>query len=184
MTIFYSPSKVAFYDTDIVSVVAPDDAVPTTPELRAAMIAALGRGCSINIDPDGNLYAVEPPASVVLARERAAAQVRIAAACANALTSGFKSSATGREMFYPSSDADQRNLQASANVALSAPSTWSTGLWCEGDTWAFVAHNAEEVGIVLRDWVAFRDAQQQHYAALLTQIATVDDPEALAALTW
>ncbi|VVE55260.1 hypothetical protein PCO31111_05027 [Pandoraea communis] len=180
MPILFSPSKAAFYDTDIVSVVAPDDAVITTPEARADMIAALGRGCAISVSADGALVTVDPPISEL----KSALIAQLYASCQRAIYAGFSSAALGADHFYPTADLDQRNLQSAVLAGQGQTGEWSTPLWCQsGNAWTFGAHSAAQLTQVNADWVAHRVSAQQRYVDLVAEVNAATEDQ-LSTITW
>lgn len=180
MPILFSPSKAAFYDTNIVSVVAPDDAVVTTPEARADMISALGRGCTISVAADGSLVIADPP----LSNRKSALIAQFYAACQSAIYAGFSSAALGASHFYPTADLDQRNLQSAVLAGQGQTGAWSTPLWCQSGTeWTFAPHSAAQLTQVNADWVAHRVSAQQRYLDLVAEINAATEDQ-LSAITW
>lgn len=75
--------------------------------------------------------------------------VLIEAACANAITEGFTSSALGAAYLYPSKASDQSNLQASVLASLfpGLAEDWTTPFWCQAadGSWAYRPHTAAQI---------------------------------------
>jgi hypothetical protein len=118
-----------------------------------------------------------------------ATQVQIlSGACAQALTSGFSSSALGSAYKYPSGLTDQLNLSSAIQASLipGITSNWTTTFWCQSSAgvWAFVSHTAAQIQQVQNDWNTARLALQSQYAALSTQVQNANSVDAVASVVW
>lgn len=128
---------------------------------------------------NGQLVApTPPPEAELLAQAKQAQSQLIYDACARAITAGYMSSALGYECEYASMHTDQANLLSLAQAGQGG------SVWCASkEGWTFVPHTAEQVTVVLTDWVRYRDAQQSKYAALLSQINAATTISAVQAIT-
>ncbi|WP_426399037.1 hypothetical protein ACN9M1_22340 [Ralstonia sp. R-29] len=135
---------------------------------------------------DGALGAPLPPtAEELLVQARTMQTIKLSTACADALTTGFTSSALGVALTYPSQDNDQRNLQSAVSAAATASPGWTIPLWCaDGDHWSFTSHTAAQLQQVNADWLAHRVAAQQKYADLVAKIKAATSIEEVQAITW
>ncbi|KAG0188577.1 hypothetical protein DFQ28_004622 [Apophysomyces sp. BC1034] len=123
-----------------------------------------------------------PTDAELLAAAKAAAIAALNTACRDEIAAGFSSSVVGREVFYPTTETDQRNLLSSALAA-----AWNAGekgrnvpLWCrQGDTWAYVTHTAEQVQRVNAAWVEFRTSAQQKYADATDRVSAATSVDAV-----
>ena len=142
-------------------------------------------GKTITADADGTPIAVDPVSLMTLSQVSAAQTIKISTACGASLIAGFTSSALGTEHAYPSQDDDQRNLQSAGSAAATASSTWATPIWCaSNDAWSFTPHTAAQVQQVNADWLAYRVATQQKYAALIAKINAATSIEEVQAIDW
>ncbi len=132
----------------------------------------------------GNLVA-EAPVSVLTAAQ--AARVRLlTAACAEAITGGFTSSALGSPHTYGSSATDQANMTASAVAALAGAATWKAQEWCaDGNgAWGFVAHDAKQIIQVHTDMTTMIAAARTRLAQLKADVAKESSIEGVKAVSW
>ena len=135
---------------------------------------------------DGALVAPLPPtAEELLVQARTMQTAKLSTGCAEALITGFTSSALGVALTYPSQDNDQRNLQSAVSAAATASPGWTIPLWCtDGDHWSFTSHTAAQLQQVNADWLAHRVAAQQKYADLIAQINAATSVEEVQAIHW
>jgi hypothetical protein len=119
-----------------------------------------------------------------------AAQIQLlSSACAQALVSGFTSSALGSAYIYPSGLIDQQNLSTAviSSMAPGLASTWTIPFWCSNSgAWALTPHTAAQIQQVGTDWQAAKSALQTQYATLIAQVqaATTTTVDAVAAIAW
>lgn len=180
----YSKSTGGFYDPAINNTI-PADAVQITGATYSALLAAQSQGKVITSDGAGNPIAIDPATLLTLPQAQAAQIAKISSACQAALVGGFTSSALGSAHTYPSQDADQRNLLSATMASQGQGSTWSTSLWCaNGTVWGLTPHTATQVQQVSADWLGYRQAQQQKYAALIAQINAATSVSAVQAINW
>ncbi|MEW1780572.1 hypothetical protein AB0305_00085 [Arthrobacter sp. NPDC080086] len=128
---------------------------------------------------------LQPTNEELLTQAQATQTAMVSTACAEALTTGFTSSALGVALTYPSQDNDQRNLQSAVSAAATASPGWTIPLWCtDGDHWSFTSHTAAQLQQVNADWLAHRVAAQQKYADLIAQINAATSIEEVQAIHW
>jgi hypothetical protein len=129
-------------------------------------------------------------APVSLAQAQASQAQALNAACANAIISGFTSSALGSAYTYPSGVVDQQNLTASVLASMlpnAAGAGWTTPFWCATGTpavWAWTNHTAAQIQQVGSDAKAAILALQSQNATLQAQVAAATTVDAVAAITW
>lgn len=112
----------------------------------------------------------------------------LTAACSDAITAGYPSSALGAEHDYPCKLTDQANMQASVIRSLlpGLASDWTTPFWCadaDGE-WARRPHTAAQIQQAGQDGVTHVLAQQDKLAALAASVAAAQTAEAIAAIVW
>ncbi|MBU9380630.1 DUF4376 domain-containing protein [Burkholderia gladioli] len=138
----------------------------------------------------GALTQTAPAATVdaQLAGGRAAQMAAITAACANAITAGFTSSALGAEHTYPASITDQQNLTASvlASIYPGLAANWTTPFWCAdaSGAWAYVEHTAAQIQQVGQDGKAAILAALTKKQQLTEQVAAATTLAAIQAVVW
>lgn len=153
-------------------------------------------GAAIPADPNNVDYqqyqawlsAGNTPTPISLA-EAQSKQIEInSAACSDAITSGFQSSALGSAHTYPSKVTDQQNLTASvvASLVPGNPSNWSTPFWCqdENGAWSYVNHSAAQIQQVGQDGKAAILAALSKNATLQAQVMAATSVSAVQAITW
>ena len=108
--------------------------------------------------PDSSLVAVMPPAIEL----RKAKESRIEALkldCTLSIVGNFFSDATGTRLRYGFEVIDQHNIMMAATAAMTQTpdSVWSVLLPCQdaSGNWSKVAHNAAQVGQVMREAVSY-----------------------------
>ena len=152
----------------ITQVVQPADVIAAMP-YRIGWIDITGVS---TVPTVGQAWTVTPP-SLPAGMATAIAAGRLRQACDAAIANGFPSSALGAARTYASNSTDQINLATAALASATAPSGWTTSLWCESaGAWAFASHSAAQVQQVMSDWVAFRVAQQTALAAAIAALST------------
>jgi hypothetical protein len=99
--------------------------------------------------------------------------------CAEAIVSGFASSALGSVYQYPSSLTDQQNQNTVANCA-------SGGLlWCSnGSTWELTDHTQPQAQAVIASFAAWLNACQGQLATLTQQVSAQTTAIAALAIAW
>lgn len=114
--------------------------------------------------------------------------VHIEAACANAITEGFISSALGAAYRYPSKASDQSNLQASVLASLfpGLAEDWTTPFWCQdaAGTWAYRPHTAAQIQRVGTDGKDAINACIARKIQLEEQLAKAKTLAEVEAITW
>ncbi|KVQ12477.1 hypothetical protein [Burkholderia ubonensis] len=172
----------AFYD----SIDSPvPEGVPAIEINDAEWQTCISQQGQWHVSSDALARVPPPTAAEQLASVKASAIAALSAACQAAILAGFTSSATGSATFYPTTDADQRNLQSSALAAAwsAGAEGWHVSLWCrQGDAWAYVEHTAQQVQQVNADWVTFRASAQQKYAAAIDQVNAATTADAVRAV--
>lgn len=112
----------------------------------------------------------------------------LSAACRQAITAGFESSALGEPHLYPSKETDQLNLAGSVTDSLLAdlPADWVTPFWCADSTgeWAMRPHTATQIQQVGREAKARVLRLMQHNAALAEQVQMAPDKAAVDQIVW
>ena len=126
-----------------------------------------------------------PDPALTLGQAQAAQEALLQAACQQAITGGFTSSALGSSHQYPSQLTDQQNLMANLAASQGAAAGWTVGIWCAASgAWSLQPHTAAELAQVNADWVASRSALQQHYASLVIKVQAATTVAAVQAITW
>lgn len=109
-------------------------------------------------------------------------------ACANAIVSGFTSSALGSAHTYPSGITDQQNLAASVLASLlpGVATNWTTPFWCADSTgkWGWTPHTAAQIQQVGTDGKAAVMACQSQNATLQAQVAAATTVDDVAKVVW
>ncbi|MBB2685135.1 UNVERIFIED_ORG: hypothetical protein GGD47_002723 [Rhizobium etli] len=127
-------------------------------------------------------------ASDDLAALKAVQIALLTAACAEAIVSGYASSALGSQHQYPSKVTDQINMMGSVTDSLlpGQPVNWSTPFWCadEAGAWAFRAHTAEQIQTAGADGKAHILTCQTKLGQLSAQVLAAASAEAVAAIGW
>lgn len=112
----------------------------------------------------------------------------LSAACRQAITAGFESSALGQPHLYPSKETDQLNLAGSVTDSLLAdlPADWVTPLWCADSAgeWAMRPHTAEQIQQVGREAKTRILSLMQHNAALAEQARLAPDKPSVDQIIW
>ncbi|ANM05217.1 hypothetical protein AMC78_CH03148 [Rhizobium phaseoli] len=112
----------------------------------------------------------------------------LTSACAEAILSGYSSSALGDEHQYPSKVTDQINMMGSVTDSLlpDQPAEWSTPFWCADETgaWAFRAHSAAQIQAAGADGKAHVLICQTKLGQLSAQVMAAASAEAVAAIGW
>ncbi|MCX5470463.1 hypothetical protein OSH04_01905 [Alcaligenes sp. A-TC2] len=112
----------------------------------------------------------------------------LSAACRQAITAGFESSALGAPHLYPSKETDQLNLAGSVADSLlpSEDASWSTPFWCADihGAWAMRPHTAGQIQQVGRKAKARILALMQHNAALAEQVQLAPDKPSVDQIVW
>jgi len=110
------------------------------------------------------------------------------AACANAIVSGFQSSALGAAYTYPSQPNDQSNLVGAVTDSMNPnnTSTWSCNFWCADSSgvWAMRPHTASQIQQVLADGVALRESYSSKLDSLVSQVQAATDAPTVQAIVW
>ena len=185
--LFYAKSTGGFYEPTVHGTNIPADAIDESKwsMTHAQLMDAQAAGKTITADVDGSPIAVDPISLMTLSQIQAAQATKASTACAEALTTGFTSSALGVALTYPSQDNDQRNLQSAVSAAATASPGWTIPLWCtDGDHWSFTSHTAAQLQQVNADWLAHRVATQQKYADLIAKINAASSIEEVQAIHW
>lgn len=174
---------------------APADAFPVSNADYAA---------AINLN-DGSSYTFSPPAgkakfgaisitpAVALTNAQLLTQAQdtqlkiLQTACQSAITSGFTSTALGASNFYGSLQTDQLNLQTmfAASQSSSPPSAYF--IYCSPtpeQNPPLTQHTQAQMLQVLADLNAWRTAQQQKYASLVTQVQAAKTVTAVQSVVW
>jgi hypothetical protein len=125
---------------------------------------------------------------VPLATAQATQSGILNSACAQAIVSGFTSSALGATYTYPSGLIDQQNLAASvlSSVMPNLAADWTTPFWCEDSNgnWAWISHTVAQIQQVGMDGkIAVLNYQNQN-AQLQAQVAAATTVDAVAAIVW
>jgi hypothetical protein len=125
---------------------------------------------------------------VPLAQAQALQANIVDSACANAIVSGFTSSALGSAYTYPSKTTDQQNLAASvlASILPGVTADWTTPFWCANSSgvWAWVTHTAAQIQQVGTDSKTAILNYQSQNAQLQAQIAAATTIDAVLAIVW
>jgi hypothetical protein len=153
-------------------------------------------GAQIPPDPRNGDYAAylawlaagNTPTPCGLAAVQSAQSQIITAACQQAITSGFQSSALGSAYTYPSQMTDQQNLAANvlSSVLPGLPGNWTTLQMCASASgvWGYLPHTAAQIQQVGIDGKAAILACLTKNATLQAQIAAAATPAAVMAITW
>ena len=108
--------------------------------------------------------------------------------CANAITSGFTSSALGTIYTYPSQIVDQQNLSANVMSSLlpSLPSTWTTPQMCMSSSgvWSYVNHTAAQIQQVGSDGKTAVLAALVHKQTLVNSVMAATTVAQVNAINW
>lgn len=132
-------------------------------------------------------------APMPLASAQSAQLTNISNACANAIVSGFTSSALGTGYTYPSKVTDQQNLAASvlASILPGVATGWTTPFWCatqptdaSAPVWAWVDHTAAQIQQVGNDAKTAILAYQTQNATLAAQVMACTDVDDVAKIVW
>ncbi|MEN8517705.1 hypothetical protein [Burkholderia sp. RS02] len=129
-------------------------------------------------------------ASEQLAGAKSARIGLLTAACAQAITSGFQSSALGTVHTYPSQPADQQNLSAAVTASqlpqLGGDPRWRVPFMCadKNRVWARRPHTAIQIQQVGADAIAAISMLLQKKDALLAAVEAAQTPEAIDAVRW
>jgi hypothetical protein len=109
-------------------------------------------------------------------------------ACANAIVSGFVSSALGSSHTYPSLMTDQQNLitRETASLYPGLAADWTTSFWCADaqGNWSWTAHTAAQIQQVGMDWRATIEALQNRNAMLQAQVKAAGSLEDVRNVVW
>ncbi|TAY75330.1 DUF4376 domain-containing protein [Rhizobium ruizarguesonis] len=112
----------------------------------------------------------------------------LTATCAEAIVSGYSSSALGSEHQYPSKQTDQINMMGSVTDSLLPGQTvdWSTPFWCadESGAWAFRPHTASQIQGAGADGKAHILECQTKLGQLSVQVMAAASAEAVEAIVW
>jgi hypothetical protein len=184
--IYFSKNPLSFYDSTLFSPEQiPAGAVVITQYQHNTLKAALGLGHVITLDGETPVVGAipEPPLSQVQAAQLAALNV----ACAEAITSGFSSSALGTAHTYASGQNDQANLTASVVSSLlpNLPGNWTTLQLCmdSGGNWAYLPHTAAQIqqaGVDLKTAILALLVKKAVLSARVTAATTAGDVQAVA----
>ena len=108
--------------------------------------------------------------------------------CANAITSGFTSSALGNVYTYPSQIVDQQNLSANVLSSFfpSLPSTWTTPQMCMSSSgvWSYVNHTAAQIQQVGSDGKNAVLAALVHKQTLVNSVMAATTVAQVNAINW
>jgi len=180
----YSDSTGCFYPDELHYTTLPDDLIKVDDDFARKAINRPA-GATLQV-VKGVLTIVLPTDDEVLEMARTQQAAVLRAACAQAITAGFESSALGQPHTYPGTLTDQSNMTAAAIVAGTSGSDWSASLWCaDADgTWKLVAHTAKQLTQVHADWHAALQSNQTRYAKLQAQLQAAQTPDDVAAVTW
>ncbi|HDR8991508.1 hypothetical protein [Burkholderia vietnamiensis] len=128
----------------------------------------------------GALIRVPPPTSTQqIATAQAAQCAALNIACANAIVSGFSSSALGDTYSYPSTITDQ------ANQATIAQSADGGMLWCASSgTWSFKQHTQEQAQAVLASFIVWLNKCQSQLISLSGQVNSAKSVSAAQSVSW
>jgi hypothetical protein len=127
------------------------------------------------------------PTTLAQAQAQAVAALRLVAETTGA--AGFTSSALGSPYTYPSSEADNLNLNGSITASLlptAAVAGWTTDYLCTDSTGnaALRPHTAAQIQQVGIDAKAFETGIVAHLEAQLAQVAAATTIAAAEAVTW
>lgn len=167
----------AFYD----SLDSPvPDGVTNVIEITQAQwqtcVSQPGQWCVSN----GALAQVPPPSAAQLLATAQAAQVAaLRQSCANAIASGFSSTALGSVCNYPSTITDQSNQQTIAAKASGG------SLWCESSgAWSFEAHTQAQAQAVVASFSTWLNECQAQLVTLRGQVDAATSVESVRAIAW
>jgi len=129
-----------------------------------------------------------PTDTQLLADAQAAQTALLSAACGNAITAGFTSSALGAAYTYPAKMTDQQNLTASVLGSLmpNLPEAWTTSFWCAdaSDVWAFRDHTATQIQQAGQDAKTATLASMTKNQTLAAQVQAATTVQAVQAVVW
>jgi hypothetical protein len=123
-----------------------------------------------------------------IASLKSAKLLEITKNCADAITGGFKSSATGTLYQYPSTQVDQLNLNSfvlnSSNTQSSTP--LGEYLWCadENNVWNYTYHTSAQMYQVCEDCRLHISSQRLKNATLQNLIEIAQTEEDINSITW
>lgn len=129
---------------------------------------------------NGALVAPEPPSAAQLLATAQASQIAILRqGCADAIASGFSSSALGSACTYPSTITDQSNQQTIAANANGG------SLWCESNgSWSFKAHTQTQAQSVVASFATWLNHCQAQLVTLSGQVGAATSVQAVQAIAW
>jgi hypothetical protein len=151
-----------------------DTAVATDAIYIAAAITAGWTEITGNWPPSPTLQQVQTNQSAVLTQ-----------ACANAILSGFTSSALGSAYIYPCKSTDQQNLAASVAKSQLVPSA-TFPFWCADSSgaWAMRNHTATQIQQVGIDAYASVLSAQQKLTNLVAEVMAATSADAVQSIVW
>jgi hypothetical protein len=178
--------KLAAYNS-VGAILAFYDTVDSPPPVNATVLAITNAQWLVCINNPGwtvqagVLCPPVSPSSAQLLIDAQQVQISaLAASCAAAITAGFTSSALGSAYTYPS------DILSQANLMTAQQSGATVSLWCESATgvWSFASHTAPQAAKALSDFVAYRVAQQAHYATQVAAVSAATTVAAVQAINW
>lgn len=181
----YSKSTRGFYEPEIHGNNIPDDAVEITADRYAMLLEAQSAGKVITDDVDGYPVAIDPP-PLSLDNCKATKNSSLSVECTLAISHGISSAVLGTAHTYPTKPQDQANLAALVLNAQVVGSTYAAKFWCadSAGAWARRMHTAEQLIALGQEVTAHVQAQQDHYEALLWQVAAASTNTEIETLTW
>lgn len=154
------------------------------PEIAATMVECADDVSAGDIR-DGDSFVRPTPDVVALKAAKAAI---LTAACAAAITGGYKSAALGAEYTYPSKPTDQTNMLGSVADSLlpNLPADWTTPFWCmdANGSWTFAAHTAVQIQQAGSDGKAWVVACQTLLAELNAQVEAATSITEIDNIAW